>query len=54
MGGKDVSLQKLLGEQLGVDGKDILSHDLFLYDRMEGSIWDQNNRNNNRNNKRKY
>lgn len=39
MGGKDVSLQKLLGEQLGVDGKDILSHDLFLYDRMEGSIW---------------
>lgn len=40
MGGKDVSLQKLLGEQLGVDGKDILSHDLFLYDRMEGSIWD--------------
>lgn len=30
MGGKDVSLQKLLGEQLGVDGKDILSHDLFL------------------------
>ena len=39
MGGKDVSLQKLLGEQLGVDGKDILSHDLFLYDRMEGYIW---------------
>ena len=31
MGGKDVSLQKLLGEQLGVDGKDILSHDLFLF-----------------------
>ena len=43
MGGSDVSLQKLLSTQLDVEEKDILSHDLFLYNRMEGSIWGAEN-----------
>ena len=43
MGGSEVSLQKLLSAQLGIEEKDILSHDLFLYNRMEGSIWGAEN-----------
>lgn len=43
MGGSEVSMQKLLSAQLGIEEKDILSHDLFLYNRMEGSIWGAEN-----------
>ena len=40
-GGKDSAggLMRELAEAAGVDGKDILGHDLFLYGRERGSIW---------------
>ncbi len=40
-GGKDSAggLMRELAEAAGVDGKDILGHDLFLYSRERGSIW---------------
>ncbi|MGM9530701.1 M18 family aminopeptidase [Intestinibacter sp.] len=33
------SLMKLVADSIGVDEKDILGSDLFLYNRMKGSIW---------------
>lgn len=40
-GGKDAkgSLMKIVAESAGVDEKDILGNDLYLYNRMPGSIW---------------
>ena len=32
-------LLKIVAEELGVNPEDILAHDLFLYNRMEGKIW---------------
>lgn len=32
-------LLKIVAEELGVNPEDILAHDLFLYNRMEGTIW---------------
>lgn len=29
----------MIAEQIGADRSDILSHDLFLYNRMPGTIW---------------
>lgn len=36
------SLMKLVADNVGVDEKDILGSDLFLYNRMKGSIWGAN------------
>ena len=35
----DRTLMELIAEQAGVTKEDILSHDLFLYNRMPGTIW---------------
>ena len=36
------SFMKLMAAEAGVDEKDILGHDLFLYDRTPGTIWGAN------------
>ena len=35
----DRTLLEMIAEQVGADKSDILSHDLFLYNRMPGTIW---------------
>ena len=35
----DRTLLEMIAEQIGADRSDILSHDLFLYNRMPGTIW---------------
>ena len=35
----DRTLLEMIAEQIGADRSDILSHDLFLYNRMSGTIW---------------
>lgn len=35
----DRTLLEMIAEQVGADRSDILSHDLFLYNRMPGTIW---------------
>lgn len=36
---KDRTLLQTISEKLGVNETDIISHDLFLYNRMKGCIW---------------
>ncbi len=38
-GGKDADFMEMMAKEAGVSKEDILSHDLFLYNRMPGSIW---------------
>lgn len=37
--GTEITLGKLAAQAAGVKEEEILSHDLFLYNRMEGSVW---------------
>ena len=37
--GTEITLGKLVAQAAGVKEEEILSHDLFLYNRMEGSVW---------------
>lgn len=39
----DRSLLELIAEKIGVSKEDIISHDLFLYNRMPGTIWGADN-----------
>ncbi len=39
MGGEKGRFMRIIAESAGVDEKDILGHDLYLYNRAEGSIW---------------
>ena len=38
-GNTDRTLLEIIAEQTGVKKEDIISHDLFLYNRMPGTIW---------------
>lgn len=38
-GNTDWTLLEIIAEQTGVKKEDIISHDLFLYNRMPGTIW---------------
>ncbi|MBU5482298.1 M18 family aminopeptidase [Blautia sp. MSJ-19] len=38
-GSTDRTLLEIIAEQTGIPKEDILSHDLFLYNRMPGTIW---------------
>lgn len=38
-GNTDRTLPEIIAEQTGVKKEDIISHDLFLYNRMPGTIW---------------
>lgn len=42
MSGDKDSLMKMVSEQAGVEPKQILSSDLFLYSRMPGTVWGAN------------
>ena len=33
------TLSELIAEQVGIKKEDIISHDLFLYNRMPGTVW---------------
>ena len=35
----DRTLSELIAEQVGIKKEDIISHDLFLYNRMPGTVW---------------
>lgn len=39
VGNTDRTLLEIIAEQTGVKKEDIISHDLFLYNRMPGTIW---------------
>ena len=39
VGNTDRTLLEIIAEQTGVKKEDIISHDLFLYNRMMGTIW---------------
>lgn len=39
LGNTDRTLLEIIAEQTGVKKEDIISHDLFLYNRMPGTIW---------------
>ena len=39
VGNTDRTLLEIIAEQTGVNKEDIISHDLFLYNRMPGTIW---------------
>ena len=39
VGNTDRTLLEIIAEQTGVKREDIISHDLFLYNRMPGTIW---------------
>lgn len=39
VGNTDRTLLEIIAEQVGVKKEDIISHDLFLYNRMPGTIW---------------
>ena len=39
VGNTDRTLLEIIAEQTGVKKEDIISHDLFLYNRMPGNIW---------------
>ena len=39
VGNTDRTLLEIIAEQTGVKKEDIISHDLFLYNRMPGAIW---------------
>ena len=39
VGNTDRTLLEIIAEQTGIKKKDIISHDLFLYNRMPGTIW---------------
>lgn len=39
VGNTDWTLLEIIAEQTGVKKEDIISHDLFLYNRMPGTIW---------------
>lgn len=39
----DQTLMELIAEQTGVRKEEILSHDLFLYNRMSGTVWGADN-----------
>ena len=39
VGNTDLTLLEIIAEQTGVKKEDIISHDLFLYNRMPGTIW---------------
>ena len=39
VGNTDRTLLEIIAEQTGVKKEDIISHDLFLYNRMAGTIW---------------
>lgn len=39
VGNTDRTLLEIIAEQTGVKKEDIISHDLFLYNRMPGTVW---------------
>ena len=39
VGNTDRTLLEIIAEQTGIKKEDIISHDLFLYNRMPGTIW---------------
>ena len=43
LGGPDASLKKIMAAAAGVDADDIISSDLFLYNRTAPSIWGSDN-----------
>ena len=38
-GNTDRTLLEIIAEQVGIKKEDIISHDLFLYNRMPGTVW---------------
>ena len=38
-GNTDRTLLEIIAEQVGIKREDIISHDLFLYNRMPGTVW---------------
>lgn len=39
VGNTDRTLLEIIAEQVGIKKEDIISHDLFLYNRMPGTVW---------------